>query len=323
MNFWAQVLDAGVAQGRRWSLIEQTLTPRGQVLSPGEVYDFKSGAPRTSAGHASTGDAAPDVRALVVDVDGYEGPLDLLLTLARSQKVDLAKISILELAEQYLAFVEAAKELELELAADYLVMASWLAYLKSRLLLPPPDEDEEPSAEELAARLAFRLQRLEAMRESAAKLMARDRMGRDVFARGMPEGVTVIKKSLYKAEIYDLLKAYATQRAIQKIDTLKMPRQPVLSIEDARKRLESMLGVLIDWDRIDTLLPDAFTHGKSRRSGLASTFSASLEFAKHGKIELRQASAFAPLYVRRRAPRPVDPDTVDAGTATQANGNTR
>lgn len=262
-------------------------------MSPGEVYEFSSGAPRRPA------DEPPPAHGLVVDVDGYEGPLDLLLTLARAQKVDLAKISILELAEQYLAFVEEAKRLELELAADYLVMASWLAYLKSRLLLPPPEEDEEPSAEEMAARLAFRLQRLEAMRDCAAKLMARNRLGRDVFARGMPEGVRVIRKSQYTAELYDLLKAYATQRAVQKIETLHVARQPVLAIEDARKRLESMLGVIVDWDRIDALVPPEFATGLSRRSAIASTFSASLEFAKDGRIELRQAAAFEPLYVRR------------------------
>ena len=287
-------------------------------LSPGEVYDFESGAPRKP----EEAEATVDGRSLVVDVDGFEGPLDLLLTLARSQKVDLSKISILELAEQYLAFVEEAKRLELELAADYLVMASWLAFLKSRLLLPPPEEDEEPSAEEMAARLAFRLQRLEAMRDSASKLMARNRMGRDIFARGMPEGIRVIKKSQYSAEIYDLLKAYSTQRAVQKIDRLKMARQPVLTIEDARKRLESMLGTIIDWDRIDVLVPPEFSDGKTRRSGIASTFSASLEFAKHGRIELRQAGPFAPLYVRRlgdgspKGPRLHTPEPVDA-----ANGN--
>ena len=262
-------------------------------MSPGEVYEFSSGAPRRIV------DEPPPAQALVVDVDGYEGPLDLLLTLARAQKVDLAKISILELAEQYLVFVEEAKRLELELAADYLVMAAWLAYLKSRLLLPPPDEDEEPSAEEMAARLAFRLQRLEAMRDCAAKLMARNRMGRDVFARGMPEGIHVIRKSLYQADLYDLLKAYSSQRAIQKIERLHVPRQPVLTIEDARRQLESMLGMIMDWDRIDALIPPEYMSGKSRRSGIASTFSASLEFAKDGRIELRQAGAFQPLYVRR------------------------
>lgn len=270
------------------------LPERESSVSPGEVYDFESGAPRKDTGPVT------DSGALVLDIDGYEGPLDVLLTLARAQKVDLAKISILELAEQYLVFVQEAKRLELELAADYLVMASWLAYLKSRLLLPPPEEEEDPSAEELAARLAFRLQRLEAMRESAAKLFAGSRMGRDVFARGMPEGIRVIKRSQYTADYYDLLKAYATQRAVQKIDTLRVARQPVFTIEDARKRLESMLGVLVDWDRIDTLVPPEFADGKSRRSGIASTFSASLEFAKHGKIELRQAAPFEPLYVRRR-----------------------
>jgi segregation and condensation protein A len=293
-------------------------------LSPGEVYDFESGAPRAPEAEAADQEDRPAGRSLVVDVDGFEGPLDLLLTLARAQKVDLAKISILELAEQYLAFVEEAKRLELELAADYLVMASWLAFLKSRLLLPPPEEEDEPTAEEMAARLAFRLQRLEAMREAAAKLMSRHRMGRDIFPRGMPEGVTVIKKSQYKADLVDLLKAYSNQRAIQKIERLKMPKQPVMTIEAARARLESMLGVLIDWDRIDALVPDDFRDAKHYRSGIASTFSASLEFAKHGKVELRQAGPFEPLYVRRRgdgngrggSATPQGPRPVDA-----ANGN--
>lgn len=262
-------------------------------MSPGEVYEFSSGAPLRPA------DEPPPAHGLVVDVDGYEGPLDLLLTLARAQKVDLTRISILKLAEQYLAFIEEAKRLQLELAADYLVMASWLAYLKSRLLLPPPEEEEEPTAEEMAARLAFRLQRLEAMRDCAAKLMARNRMGRDVFARGMPEGIRVIRKSQYSADLYDLLKAYAHQRSVQKIERLQVPRQPVLAIEDARKRLESMLGVIVDWDRIDALVPPEFETGRARRSGLASTFSASLEFAKEGRIELRQAGPFEPLFVRR------------------------
>jgi segregation and condensation protein A len=292
-------------------------------LSPGEVYDFESGAPRPQDGGGG-GDAQAPAKSLVVDVDGFEGPLDLLLTLARAQKVDLAKISILELAEQYLAFVEEAKRLALELAADYLVMASWLAFLKSRLLLPPPEEEDEPTAEEMAARLAFRLQRLEAMRDAAAKLMSRNRMGRDVFQRGMPEGVQVIKKSHYKADLVDLLKAYSNQRAIQKVERLRMPKQPVLTIEEARARLESMLGVLIDWDRIDALIPDDYKDAKSYRSGIASTFSASLEFAKHGKIELRQAGPFEPLYVRRRGDvggsgdrtTPTGPRPVDA-----ANGN--
>jgi len=270
---------------------------KAHLVTPGDVYDFDSGAPRSTP----PSDGVPP-RALMVDVDGYEGPLDLLLTLARAQKVDLAKISILELAEQYLLFVERAKELELELAADYLVMAAWLAYLKSRLLLPPPAEDDAPGADEMAARLAFRLQRLDAMRDSAAALMARNRMGRDVFARGMPEGVTVLKKSQYTAEIYDLLKAYAARRAVQKIDRLHISRPPVLSIEDARKRLQSMLGGLAEWDRIDVLLPEAFCAGTGRRSGMASTFAASLEFAKHGTLELRQAGAFAPLYVRQKSP---------------------
>lgn len=249
------------------------------------------------------GPEAPDGAALIVDVEGYEGPLDVLLALARVQKVDLRRISILALAEQYLTFIEAARIRELDLAADYLVMASWLAYLKSRLLLPQDDKPGEPSADELAERLTLRLQRLEAIRIAAARLMARDRLGSEVFWRGSPEGIRVIKTPRHADTLIDLLKAYATQR-VKKIAhaSYEIQRLRVFAIEDARRRLERMIGTVIDWAVIDTLLPTDFSKGRSRRSGLASTLSATLEMARDGHVELRQMAPFAPVYVRARTP---------------------
>jgi len=244
--------------------------------------------------------------ALIIDVDGYEGPLDVLLALARAQKVDLRKISILALAEQYLTFINEARRMQLDLAADYLVMASWLAYLKSRLLLPEAETEGEPSAEEMAERLTLQLQRLEAIRIAATRLMARERLGSEVFWRGSPEGIRVIKTPEYSDTLLDLLKAYATQR-VKKIahNNYELPKLQIFAIEEARHRLERMLGVLVDWSTIDSLMPDGFTHGRSRRSGMASTLSASLEMARDGLVELRQMAPFAPLYVRRRE-RPVE-----------------
>jgi len=248
---------------------------------------------------------------LVVDIDGFEGPLDVLLALARTQKVDLSKIAILPLAEQYLEFINEAKRLELDLAADYLVMASWLAFLKSKLLLPPPEEEEGPSGEEMAARLAFQLRRLEAMRNSAAELMKRKRMGQHVFQRGAPEGIRVTRTSVYTGTLYDLLKAYSEER-IRALKPTKMTikKQPVFAIEAARRRLEKMMGMLIDWDRIDALLPEEFATGKERRTALASTFSASLELVRDGHIEVQQGEAFQPIFVRKReVPRENDRDS--------------
>ena len=248
---------------------------------------------------------------LVVDVDGFEGPLDVLLVLARAQKVDLKKISIVALVDQYLTFIAAAKRQNLELAADYLVMAAWLAYLKSRLVIPEIDNSEdEPSGEELAARLAFQLQRLEAMREAGARLMTRHRLQRDVFARGAPEGIRLIRKASYTATIYELLKAYSDQRvrAISHED-LRLKRAPVFAIEDARKRIEKLFGSIKDWSRLDTLLPDGWIGepmtgeigaDQRRRSATASTFTASLELAKDGHLEIRQLEAFGPVYLRWR-----------------------
>jgi segregation and condensation protein A len=245
---------------------------------------------------------APADEALMIHVDGFDGPLDLLLTLARNQKVDIAKISILKLAEQYIEFIESAKKMNLELAADYLVMAAWLAYLKSRMVLPqPPAADGEPSADEMATRLRWRLQRLEAMRQAAARLMAGDRLGRDVFQRGAPEPVNVVKLKTYKDTLYDLLTSYAGQR-VKKMGGQTYVRQqsPVLMIEEARARLERMLGRIADWNALERLLPFEWSGGIRRRSALASTLLACLELVRDGKIELRQMAPFEEIYVRDR-----------------------
>ena len=239
--------------------------------------------------------------ALIVDVDGFEGPLDLLLTLGRSQKVDLRKISVLQLARQYLEFVEQARALRLELAADYLVMAAWLAFLKSRLLLPPDPEEEGPSGEELAARLAFQLERLQAMRDVAARLMARDQLGRDFFARGQPETVTRRRSVTYTASLLDLMQAYARTRTRDEFRPYAMDRDAIFSLEQALDRMRSLIGFSGGWTDISTYLPEGFgTDPARRRSATASTFAASLELAKEGRIELRQSEAFAPVEIRRR-----------------------
>ena len=245
--------------------------------------------------------AAPE-EALFVAVDGFEGPLDLLLALARNQKVDIAKISILKLADQYLEFIESAKTRNLELAADYLVMAAWLAFLKSRLILPQaPSADGEPTADEMASRLRWRLQRLEVMRNAAARLMAGDRLDRDVFGRGAPEPINVIKLRTYKDTLYDLLTAYATQRVKGLGGKSYVPVQaPVLPIEEARERLERMLGRISDWSGLDRLLPLDWSGGARRRSALASTLLACLELARDGKVEIRQLAPFEPIYIRDR-----------------------
>jgi segregation and condensation protein A len=249
--------------------------------------------------HAATPDAA-----LVVHVDGFEGPLDLLLALARTQKVDIAKISVLKLAEQYLEFIERARRFNLELAADYLVMAAWLAYLKSRLLLPQPtSQDGEPTADEMAARLRWRLQRLDAMREAAARLMARDRLGREVFARGAPEPVKVVKLHTHTDTLYDLLTAYATQRLKRAGGKVYKPvHMPVLLIEEARERIERMLGRIGSWSGLSNLLPMDWQGGPRRRSALASTLLACLELTRDGRLELRQLKPFDEVYVRDKAP---------------------
>ena len=257
---------------------------------------------------ADRGDSEP---ALVVDVDGFEGPLDLLLTLARSQKVDITRISILALAEQYLAYIEQIRQMRLELAADYLVMAAWLAYLKSRLLLPEEKDDDEPTGEELAAALAFRLRRLEAMRDASAKLANANRLGRDVFPRGMPEPVVVNRKSEYSASLYDLLSAYAAQRQEKAISIVHVRARTVWSLQDARAIIVRMIGKIAEWTPLEVFLSPYLVSEEMRATVTASSFSASLELVREGSVELRQTAPFAPLYMRDRvadAPAPTEAD---------------
>ncbi|KZY02046.1 MULTISPECIES: segregation and condensation protein A [unclassified Sulfitobacter] len=239
--------------------------------------------------------------ALIVDVDGFEGPLDLLLTLGRTQKVDLRKISVLQLARQYLAFVEKAKALRLELAADYLVMAAWLAFLKSRLLLPPDPADEGPSGEELAAHLAFQLERLQAMRDAAARLMARDRLGRDFFARGQTQDMQRTRRVTYTATLLDLMQGYARIRTRDEFRPFVMDRDAVYTMEQALERMRGLIGFAGGWSDLTSYLPDGWgADPVRRRSATASTFAASLELVKEGHLDIRQAEAFAPIELRRK-----------------------
>jgi segregation and condensation protein A len=248
-----------------------------------------------------TTEARLAAEALVVDVDGYEGPLDLLLTLARSQKVDLRRVSILRLAEQYLGFVEAAKRLRIELAADYLVMAAWLAFLKSRLLLPPDPAEEGPSGEEMAAHLAFQLERLEAMRDAAARLMARDQLGRDVFARGEIEKVTRDVRVTWTASLIDLMRAYARIKTKDDFTPLHLGRGPVFTMEQALERMRGLLGTAVEWTQLAAWLPEDWRQApERRRSATAASFAAALELVKAGRAEIRQEGTFAPIYVRQR-----------------------
>jgi segregation and condensation protein A len=242
----------------------------------------------------------PD-ETLVVDVDGFEGPLDLLLKLARDQKVDLTRISVLALAEQYLAFIEAARRLRLEIAADYLVMAAWLAYLKSRLLIPVEEaEDDEPSGDELAAVLAARLKHLEAIREAGRRLMALPRLGIDIFPRGMPEAETVNTETQWDARLYDLLSAYAALRLRNVANTMHVRQRTVLTLQDARERLMQLIGSATHWATLDSYLVEYLVRPEMRATARASALSASLELVREGEVELKQKEPFAPLYVRRR-----------------------
>lgn len=239
--------------------------------------------------------------ALIVDVEGYEGPLDLLLTLSRTQKVDLRRVSVLQLAEQYLEFVEKARALRIELAADYLVMAAWLAFLKSRLLLPPDPAEEGPSGEELAAHLAFQLERLEAMRDAAARLMARDQKGKDFFVRGIPEGVMRVRQVKYTATLLDLMQAYARIRTRDEFRPYAFDRSNVFTMEQALDRMRGLMGYAGDWAGLETFMPDGWSDDPvRRRSATASTFAASLELAKEGRVELRQSETFAPIQLKRK-----------------------
>lgn len=237
---------------------------------------------------------------LTVDVEGFEGPLDLLLELSRRQKVDLSKISILALAVQYLEFIEKVRKLRIELAADYLVMAAWLAFLKSKLLLPVEQNDEdEMSGEEMAAQLAFRLKRLEAMREVGKRLVNRNRLGRDFFVRGIPEPIQIDKKKDFTATLYDLLSAYASQRQRQSVSHVTITKRAVWSLADAREILTRMVGELADWTPLDAFLIPYIPTPAMRNSAIASSFAATLELVREGKLKIRQEEAFAPLYLKR------------------------
>lgn len=241
--------------------------------------------------------AAEDI--LYVDVDGYEGPLDLLLDLARRQKVDLGSISVLALAEQYLAFIETVREKRIEVAADYLVMAAWLAYLKSRLMVPQAASDDEPSGEMLAAMLQFRLKRLEAMRKAANQLMRRPRLGHQIFARGMPEPIEVNRNSLWEASLYDLLKAYAAQRERGISADYSPVRRTVWSLQEARDILQRLIGDSFEWVAMDNYLADYLASPSERATVRASSFASSLELVRLGQIDLRQTETFGPLLMRR------------------------
>ena len=240
----------------------------------------------------------PDI--LTVSFDHWEGPLDLLLTLARGQKVDLREISILELTEQYLVFIDGARQLKLELAADYLVMAAWLAYLKSSLLLPR-QEQPDPSPEEMALRLQLRLQRLNAMRDAAARLMARDRIGRDVFMRRKPEGLRLVRRTQWRASLYDLIQTYGQIRARTRPVVHTIARRPVMTLDEAIQRVGALVGTAIDWTRLESFLPEDMD-GPKAKSALASSFVAALELARQGRVELQQDGIFQPLYLRSATP---------------------
>jgi segregation and condensation protein A len=240
--------------------------------------------------------AARDGDELNLTLDGWEGPLDLLLSLARSQKVDLAQISILDLVEQYLAYLSDARALKLEIAADYLVMAAWLAYLKSCLLLPK-DPEADPSPEEIALRLQMRLQRLDAMREAGARLLGRDRVGRDVFQRGAPEGLRLVRKSAWQVSAFDLYAAYGAVKARSQPPMHVVHARSVVTLEEAIERVSAMLGMAIEWMRLEAFLPQT-DDPQLRRSALASSFLAALELARRGRLDLLQEEAFAPLSLK-------------------------
>jgi segregation and condensation protein A len=271
------------------------------MSDPGPVSSFE----------ADAGPVVDPATSLVVDLDVYEGPIDVLLNLARDQKVDLKQVSILKLADQYLAFIERAREhaerFSLEIAADYLVMAAWLAFLKSRLLLPAPPEVAavEPSPAEMAAALSFQLRRLQAMQEAGTRVMARAQLGRDVFPRGAPEGLSYISKPVWDATLYDLLKAYGDHRNRQtRHGRLEIEASELYSMELAIERLSNMLGRMPDWATLQTFLPPGQT-GLVRRSALAATFAASLELVRTGRLQLRQDRTFGAIYVRKAPDNPV------------------
>lgn len=263
-----------------------------------ELTDKGASAPMDKLWNGEAAERGVSEPSLTVDVDGFEGPLDLLLHLARTQKVDLARISVLALAEQYIEFVSRVQKTRLELAADYLVMAAWLAYLKSRLLLPKPHDDGEPSGEEMAALLQFRLKRLEAMRDASARLVNRNRLGREVFPRGMPEPLVVSKQNAFHATLYDLLTAYAAQRQRRAITNVQIARRQVWSLKQAREILIRLIGGVDDWTPLDRFLVTYLTTPEERATARASSFAASLELVREGALEIRQMEAFGDIYLR-------------------------
>jgi len=276
-------------------------TANGNKLSNSDDIDDKVQANLDVQDHLweSEQDRSLSDPQMTVDVEGFEGPLDLLLELSRRQKVDLAKISILALAEQYLEFIEEMRKIRIEVAADYLVMAAWLAFLKSKLLLPAEDTDgEELSGEEMAALLAFRLQRLEAMRDAGNKIINRNRLGRDFFARGNPEPIIIDKKREYNATLYDLLTAYAAQRQRQSVSHVTIAKRDVWSLGDAREILIRLIGDLKDWTPLDAFLLKYVPDPSMRVSAIASSFAATLELVREGKLVMRQEKSFAPLYLK-------------------------
>ena len=243
---------------------------------------------------------SPPRAELLVDLEGYEGPLDLLLELAREQKVDLTRISILALADQYLAFIQQARDRRLEIAADYLVMAAWLAYLKSRLLLPEPEGEGEPSGAQMAAALRYQLQRLEAMREAGVRLLNRPQLGQAFFARGEPQPLDVVSTTVYDVSLYELLQAYARNAVRAEATSLHIAPMDYYSVEDALQRLESLLGSAPGWRSLSAFLPPELKDSLHGRSAVASTLSASLELVREGKAEIRQDGTFGPIYLRSR-----------------------
>ncbi len=303
----AAVVDVGAGD---------TVAPHAEVGDTGA--SDKSGTDQ-AAGDAAAFDGAEAAKPedggdLVLDLDGYEGPIDVLLALARDQKVDLKKLSILELADQYLAFVARARRLRLELAADYLVMAAWLAYLKSRLLLPEPPSDGEPSGAEMAAALAFQLQRLEAMQKAGQALLALPQLNRDFFRRGEPEPVRLIQVPVYNLSLYELLKAYGTHPGRKREGVLHIEPLRLFSMDDALHRIGELLGQTLDWTTLRRFLPSELQETPlQRRAAMAATFAASLELARSGRIQLRQDGTFGPIYVRRAEPQG-DEATINQGS---------
>ncbi len=266
-----------------------------------EAQYFEEDPPRTPLNPA---DAGHEADALLLNIDGFEGPINVLLELAQKQKVDLTQISILQLVRQYLEFIERAKALNLELAAEYLVMAAWLAYLKSRLLLPRHEEDSEVSAEDMAEALQFQLRRLEAMQNAAEKLKSRPQLGQQVFARGMPEGLSTVTSTRWEVSLYDMLKAYGDIHRRKDSDHYDLPTYNLMSAEDAMMRVTKMLGALPRkglqsvWTTLQSFLPEGITDRLFARSALASTLTAGLELAKQGRLEIKQDGLFRPIYMR-------------------------